>query len=80
MNANWIIDRIQDISFYSTDNCNKYGKLLQKELGDTNRILSREDRPIFELFALKIKYYTQSLNEEEEKQISELIDFFQKNK
>ncbi len=79
MNSNWVIDRIQDISFYNTNNCNKYDKIIQKELEKSDSSLSNKDRSIYELFALKIKYYKQSLNEEDEKYLRKIIDFCKEN-
>lgn len=75
----WIMDRIQDMSFFSPDNCKKYNKLILQKLNKEAKLFSEFEASISELFSLKIQYYTQIFNEKDENKVLSLIDFFKKN-
>ncbi len=79
LTIDWIMDRIQDISFFSPDNCIKYNKLILQKLNKEGKLFSQFEASIYQLFSLKIKYYTQIFKEEEENKVLDLIDFFKKN-
>jgi hypothetical protein len=75
----WIMDKIQDMSFFSPDNCKKYNKLILQKLNKEAKLFSEFEASISELFSLKIQYYTQIFNEKDENKVLSLIDFFKKN-
>lgn len=79
LTIDWVMDKIQDMSFFSPDNCKRYGKRIQQKLKKEAKLFSEFESSIYELFSLKIQYYTQIFKEEDENKILGLIDFFRKN-